>query len=275
MRSLAFRHSAVPGSSPVRGKAAFTLIELLVVIAIVGILASLLLPAISRAKARAQASSCAQNVRQLNLAWSLYTEDADDRFVNNHGVDETRERRHNWVNNVLTWDASEENTNVALVTGGLLAPLAGGSAAVFKCPSDRVLADSGPRTRSYSMNSLVGDPGVLTNRFNPLYRQHFKSTDVLQPSRTFVFLDEHPDTLNDGFFMNRLEEPRWGNLPASHHAGAANLSFADGHLETHRWQVTGPGGTVRPAVRGGAGGGFAAVPPTDFDWLKEHSSIKQ
>ena len=73
---------------------------------------------------------------------------------------------------------------------------------------------------------LVGDPGVLTNRFNPAYVQFFKSADVIDPSHIFVFLDEHPDTINDGFFMNRLEEPTWGNLPASYHNGATSFSFA-------------------------------------------------
>jgi prepilin-type processing-associated H-X9-DG protein len=119
------------------------------------------------------------------------------------------------------------------------------------------------------MNSLVGDPGVLTNQFNPAYLQFFKSGDFRAPAETFVFLDEHPDTINDGFFMNRLHEAKWGNLPASYHNGAANLSYADGHMATRRWVVP---DTVRPPREGGAGGGFAAVPSTDFDWLKERSS---
>jgi len=88
-------------------------------------------------------------------------------------------------------------------------------------------------------------------------------------------IDEHPDTINDGFFMNRLEEPTWGNLPGSYHNGAATLSFTDGHLETHRWVVNGPGGTVRLPVKGGVGGTFPASPTTDFDWLKGHSSVKR
>lgn len=122
------------------------------------------------------------------------------------------------------------------------------------------------------MNSLVGDPGVLTNKFNPGMVQYFKSAQITTASAIYVILDEHPDTLNDGFYMNRWEEKdgKWGNLPASHHQGAGNLSFADGHVETHRWVVP---DTVRPPVKGGAGGGFMAVPPTDFQWMKEHTSV--
>ena len=125
------------------------------------------------------------------------------------------------------------------------------------------------------MNSLVGDPGALTNRFNPAYVQFFKSAELINPSQIFVFLDEHPDTINDGFFMNRLDDPAWGNLPASYHNRATSFSFADGHSETHRWLVGGPGGTIRPPVKGGVGGTFAASPTTDFDWLKERTSVRK
>ena len=113
---------------------------------------------------------------------------------------------------------------------------------------------------------------MLTNQFNPAYLQFFKSTDVPAPSGIHVFIEEHPDTINDGFFMNRLDEARWGNLPASYHNGSANLTFVDGHLESHRWVVP---DTVRPAREGGAGGGFDALPATDFNWLRERSSIRR
>src|SRR5208283_27838 len=104
------------------------------------------------------------------------------------------------------------------------------SARIYKCPSDRVPAPNGPRIRSMSMNAQVGNPGELTNRFNPTYVQFYKSAEIRNPSGIFVFLDEHADTLNDGFFVNVLDENAWGNLPASYHHRGANFSFADGHV---------------------------------------------
>ena len=248
----------------------FTLIELLVVIAIIAILAGMLLPALSRAKGQAQGTACLGNIRQLMLAWSMYADDSLDRYANNHGIDQTRAERNTWVNNVLDWTASEENTNLVYVTHGLLGPYAGGAAGVFRCPSDKSRALCGARTRSYSMNSQVGDPGVLTNRFNPDYIQLYKAGDLAVPAQIFVFIDEHPDTINDGFFMNRLHEPNWGNLPASYHNRSAMLSFADGHTESHRWLVP---DTVRPPEQGAAAGSLPAVPPTDFNWLRDHTSV--
>ena len=122
------------------------------------------------------------------------------------------------------------------------------------------------------MNAMVGNPGELTNRFNPLYVQFYKAAQVPNPSMIFVFLDEHCDTINDGFFINRLDDGFWGNLPGSYHNGAVNLTFADGHMESHRWQVS---DTIRPPHHGAVGGRFRAQPLTDFDWLKARTSLKR
>ncbi len=250
---------------------AFTLIELLVVIAIIAILAALLLPALARSKAKAEAVTCASNLHQLSLAWTLYAEDNGDRLVNNHGVPETLARRQTWANNVEDWESSDDNTNLVYLTDSKLGPYANRSAKIYKCPADREPAPNGPRIRSMSMNAQVGNPGELTNQFNPQYAQFYKMAEIPNASGIFVFLDEQADTLNDGYFVNKLDDYAWGNVPGSYHNGAVNLSFADGHQESHRWLVP---ATVRPVQRTRIDK-FPADPRTDFDWLKARTSVRK
>jgi hypothetical protein len=134
-------------------------------------------------------------------------------LVNNHGVPETLERRQTWANNVLDWENSEDNTNEVFLTDSKLGAYVSRMVRVFKCPTDRMPAPNGPRTRTMSMNAMVGNPGALTNRFNPKYVQFYKIVQMPGPSLTFVFVDELADTLNDGFFVNNLDEFSWGNVP--------------------------------------------------------------
>ncbi|HEV8541474.1 MAG TPA: type II secretion system protein [Verrucomicrobiae bacterium] len=264
--------------------AGFTLIELLVVIAIIAILATLLLPALSRAKAQGQGAYCMNNSRQLMLAWIQYAGDYNDTLVNNHGIQETWKSRDSWANNVMTWDLSPDNTNQIYITGAKLSPYTAKSLTVYKCPADKTLtpeqmaAGWDKRLRSYSMNAFVGNPGDLLqgadNYLSPGYKQFLKLGDFDQAANTFVTLDEHPDSINDGMIWNDpnwTQASAWSDLPASYHNGAAGFSFADGHAEIHAWRDP-----QTKSRRITASGWFGGLPlrksSVDYRWIADRST---
>ncbi len=288
-----------------KGHTGFTLIELLVVIAIIAILAALLLPALSKARERAQAIICLNNTKQLVTAWQVYATDHNDYLAYNLGMSGSSFRTNlNWVNNVMTWGLDPDNTNLATITQAALGPYSG-SPTIYRCPSDHTVstiqaaAGWDGRIRSYSMNALVGDAGDLSssgrNVNDPTYRQFFKMTQILRPSEIFVFLDEHPDSIDDGYFVNRESAAssldtyggnttyaEWTDLPASYHNRSAAFSFTDGHASLHHWSGD---KVLRPAQPNAASLPLPIYSSTssstenqanlaDFEWVMDHMSIE-
>lgn len=248
------------------GRQGFTLIELLVVIAIIAILAALLLPALAKAKGRAHAIACMNNTRQLMLGWLMYSTDNDDKLVGNPGSG-------SWVAGAMDWTQLPDNTNLAKLLDPAQSRIAAyvRSAAIFKCPSDKYQSPNnrGPRVRSLAMNAALGGNVTIQNQIPG--RTHFSATALSQltrPADTWVMLDEHPDSINDGAFHViaglTLATAQWRDLPASYHyGGGANFSYADGHSGIRKWL---DGRTIQP-VKYVDFASMAVRGSVDYEWI--------
>jgi prepilin-type N-terminal cleavage/methylation domain-containing protein len=262
--------------------AAFTLIELLVVIGIIAILAGLLFPAVSRAKEKAQTVICMNNQKQMHLAWHMYTDD-NRKFPSNWDYGGSLvPGTPNWVGGGMSYETAIQthplsdatNTEILKDTRQTLVAPYLKTAEVFKCPGDKsYVIRAGaryPRVRSYSMDQYVGE---TTRPAEPRTRSYFKPEDLVRPgpASTFLFMDEHEDSIDDGFFLVGSSFDiafGWDDVPGSRHARGSILIFADGHTERHRWRDP---RTVQPVTRNRLFGLSQPNNP-DVKWLHEHAT---
>jgi len=262
-----------------RYRGGFTLIELLVVIAIIAILAALLLPVLSQAKARAWNTACLNNLKQLEVCWYLYADDYHDLLVPNNSVAGiTASGPTTVIAQGVSW-CLDLNARTQLtpsnIVNGLLFPY-NRSVAIYHCPADHstLQAPDGTllpdlRWRSYNMSQSVnGYPNynAFLTAFIPAW---YMLSGVRAPARLFVFIDEHEDTILDAQFGNppvgSWGDGYWWDLPANRHNQGANLSFADGHVEHWKWKV--------PKVFQGY---VQPVPPQEMpDYQRIQAAMKQ
>jgi prepilin-type processing-associated H-X9-DG protein len=180
----------------------------------------------------------------------------------------------------MNWSTATDNTNRIYLEKGILTPYLGTNSRAYKCPADvylssvQVAAGWNERVRSISMNGYVGPYQYNQgdrNLFASQYRQWLKTSQIAKPAETWVFIDEQPDSINDTLFINNPSPNSWVDLPGSHHNGCANLSFADSHVETHKWLSN----TSRYPIRYTYGPTvtFDALGVVDFRWLLQRTAV--
>jgi len=277
-----------------RQDAAFTRIELMVMTATLSVLGAVSVVRLGHAGGQSASVSCLNNHRALAAAWAGYANDHAGLVVNNLTLSETlasvtAKTYLNWANNFMTWEAGglygQSTTNLDLVSRSQLFPYLQSNLFAFKCPADTYLsavqhqAGFQWRTRSYSMNAFVGqayannDPAAGTgkNQFFPRFRQFLQLDSIPVPAATFVFLDEHPDSINDGLYLNDPSSSRmWTDEPASYHNGGCSFSFADSHAELHQWASP---TTIVPVRYNYTS---VIIPPTqnvDYLWVAARTSV--
>jgi prepilin-type N-terminal cleavage/methylation domain-containing protein len=265
-------------------KKGFTLIELLVVIAIISILASLLLPSLARSKEKAQGTQCLSNLHQLTIGWLTYNGDSKGRVMPNG--DETSQPTSPTDPSVLPggtnvqWCPGREDfvegcgpEGLDWIKVGLMYPYVN-STAIYKCPADHsTIAEGIPHVRSMSMNNWIGSIQPWQSSWN--LRNFYKDSDLVVPgpANTYLFVDENPYSINDGWMLEDPALGKWIDCPATYHTQRSGFTFTDGHGQAKHWRDQAILDASKQA-NWGAVWSVAPVqnPPTDLNWLTSRAT---
>jgi prepilin-type N-terminal cleavage/methylation domain-containing protein/prepilin-type processing-associated H-X9-DG protein len=291
--------SVTPLSNVRRKKTGFTLIELLVVIAIIAILAAILLPVLIAAKSRAEQTGDLNNKRQLILAWVMYASDNNDVLVLNADESAPVNGTPSWIpqNCYMDWQINPDDTNVTFLQTNQLGPYCAHEYSLYVSPGDIFLSPvqglvgmgnpNHHRSRSVAMDAAVGGPGPSytgtglkppssLSGFSPFYvatSMNGFGANNLSPSMSWVFINEHPDSIDDGIlYINPDSADQGGTgqfteVPASYLANGCGISFADGHAEIHIWR----GSVANRPVQYTSLRNVNVSNDPDLAWLAQHT----